>query len=260
MRKIYLLVAASMLLVSSTVMAPMVMAQGMPGGMGGDGDMGGGMGGPGGQGGPGGGPGGGGPGGGGAPRAPKPVKRKQFDKLVTGMFEVADTNHDGIVTIDEVHAVIEARREAAIRQRFEAVDTNHDGTISQPEFTAWQKQMGSVASTEGGGFGARDQQVADVILPETGKDRGDVMLANLIDPLSGTVVAKANTNYDAGVSLAELLAYEGKRFDDADKNHDGELSMDELRPRDREGRGGGPGSFGPPPEGGRSSCPQGETC
>lgn len=251
MRMISLLAAASVLL-----SAPAVMAQGMPGGMGDGGGMGGGMG-----GGPGGGP-GDGPGGGKAPRAPKPVKRKEFDKLVAGMFAEADANRDGTVSLDELHGVIEARREAAISARFAAVDADRNGTLSRAEFVAWQKQMGSAASSEGGGFGARDGQIADAIKPETGKDMEDLMLADLVEPLSGTVIAKANTNYDAGVSLEELQAYEGKRFDEADKNKDGFLTIDELRPDDRSGkpRGpGGPGGFGPPP-GSRAPCPPGETC
>lgn len=247
MRKIFLLVAASLLL-----SAPAVMAQGMPGGMEG-GDMGGGMGGPG-DGGP-----GGGPGGGRAPRAPKPAKRQDFDKLVTGMFREADANRDGTVTLDELHGVIAARRDAAIAARFEAIDSDRNGTLSRGEFVAWQRQLGSAASSEGGGFGPRDGQIADVIRPETGKDMEDLMLADLIEPLSGTVIARANTNYDAGVSLDELLAYEGKRFEAADKNQDGFLTMDEMRPDDRAGKGRGPGGFGPPP-GGRPSCPPGETC
>ncbi|MCJ2178367.1 EF-hand domain-containing protein [Novosphingobium album (ex Hu et al. 2023)] len=250
MRMISLLVAASVLLSS-----PAVMAQGMPGGMGDGGGMGGGMGG--GRGGP-----GGGPGGGKAPRAPKPVKRKDFDKLVTGMFRMADADHDGTVALDELHAVIDARREAVISARFEAVDTDRNGMLSRAEFVVWQKQMGSAASSEGGGFGARDGQIADAIKPETGKDMEDLMLADMIEPLSGTVIARANTNYDAGVSLDELLAYEGKRFDAADKNQDGFLTMDELRPDDRSGKThgpGGPGGFGPP-QGGRPQCPPGDTC
>ncbi|MCT2401150.1 EF-hand domain-containing protein [Novosphingobium sp. HK4-1] len=253
---ISLFVAASVLLSS-----PAVMAQGMPGGMGDGGGMGGGMG-----GGPGGDGPGGGPGGGKASRAPKPAKRKDFDKLVAGMFREADANRDGTVTLDELHAVIEARRDSVIAQRFEAVDTDRNGALSRAEFGAWQKQMGSAASSEGGGFGARDGQIADVIKPETGKDMEALMLASLIEPLSGTVIAKANANYDGGVSLDELLAYEGKRFDAADKNQDGFLTMDEMRPDDRSGKargsggpGGGQGGFGPPP-GGRPPCPPGETC
>jgi hypothetical protein len=241
MRKTSLiLVAASLSLLS----APVAFAQGM-GGM--DGGMGGMDGGGGDMGGGDGGPGDGKPA---PPRPPRAVKRKQFDKLVTAMFRVADADRNGTVTVAELHGVVEARREATIRARFAAVDTNRDGTLSAAEFMAWQKQMGSVASSDTQASGDRNGPIADAILPEP-EGADDYAIAALIEPLSGTVIARANANYDAGVSLEELLAYEGKRFDEADKDKDGELSPDELRPAARGGRGpggrgpGGPG--GPPP-------------
>src|SRR3546814_13522271 len=87
------------------------------------------------------------------------------------MFREAEANHDGIVTLDELHVVIDARREAAIAARFAAVDGNRDGTLSRAEFVAWQKQMGSAASSECGGFGAGDGQIADVISPDRSEER-----------------------------------------------------------------------------------------
>lgn len=254
MRKTSLLLVAASL---SLVAAPAAFAQDMPGGM--DGGMGGGMGGMG-----GGGPGGDGPGEGGgkpaAPRPPKPVKRKQFDKIVTAMFREADADRNGTVTIAELHTVVEARREATIRARFAAVDSNRDGSVSAAEFMAWQKQMGSVASSDTQASGDRDGPIADAIMPAAeGED--DYLLVAMIEPLNGTTIARANTNYDAGVSLEELLAYEGKHFDEADKDHDGELSMQELRPAGGPGWGpGGRGPGGPGGAGGPPPCPPGQSC
>lgn len=228
------------------------LAQGMPGGM--DGGMGGGgMGDMGGGGGP--------PGGGGGrmrgPQPPKPIKRERFDRIVTAMFRTADTNRDGTVTLDELHALVETRRAAIIRDRFVAVDTDRNGAISLAEFTAWQVRMGSAAASDDTATGDRSGPIAEAVMPEVGDEREDRLLAALIEPLSGTVIARANTNYDAGVSLEELLAYEGKLFDAADTDHDGYLSMEELRPRGKDGermRGRGiPGEpmggpmGGPPP-------------
>ncbi|PZQ56996.1 MAG: calcium-binding protein [Novosphingobium pentaromativorans] len=217
------------------------------GGMGGGGMGGGGMGGPGGGGPPGGG------GGGGKPRMPKPISRAHYDKIVTALFRDADSNRDGLVTLDEFHTLVNARRDAAIKARFAKVDANGDGTISAAEFTAWQQQMGSVASDERGAVGDRSGQVLEVIAPDFGRDDDDRMLADLIEPISGTLIAKANTNYDAGVSLEELLAYEGARFEAADADKDGYLSMQELRPKNggREGMLGRSGMrpMGPPPSG-----------
>ncbi|MEN2709691.1 EF-hand domain-containing protein [Sphingomonas sp. NPDC092331] len=214
--------------------------------------------------GPGGGgfPGGGGPGGhggrggppGGGPRGErprmiKPIKRDQLDKAVTGMFRAADRNGDGLVTFEELKSVIEARRDARIKARFERIDTNHDGSISTAEFFAWQHDMGSLASSEHQPVAEMGGPVPESIAPELDDDMEGMALRRLIEPLSAMVIVNANTNYDNGVSLDELLAYERKRFDAADADHDGVLSMEELRslePRDR-GPGGprGPGPGGP---------------
>ncbi|PNU06519.1 EF-hand domain-containing protein [Novosphingobium guangzhouense] len=236
-------------------LAPPALAQGMPGGM--DGGMGGGgMGG--GDMGGGGGPPGGGGGAGRPPQPPKPIKRARFDKIVTDMFRDADTNHDGTVTLDELHALVEARRAAIIKERFITIDTDRNGSISMAEFTAWQGKMGSAASSEDAATGERNGPIAEAVMPDAGDDR---QLAALIEPLSGTVIARANTNYDAGISLEELLAYEGKLFDAADTDHDGYLSMEELRPRDKDGqrmrRPGGPMGA---PAGGPPPCPPGQSC
>jgi len=237
-------------------------AQGMPGGGGMEG------GGPGGEGG--GGPGAGGPGGGGKPRPPITVKRKTFDKVIAGMFRKADADRDGRVGMAELHAVLDARREAAILARFKSVDGNGDGAVSLAEFSAWQTSLGSVAAHDDAAGGDLSTLVHDAIEPD-GRDAGDkdlgFLLADLIEPLTGTALALADSDHDGQVTLDEFTAYEGKRFAAADKNGDGELSMGELRPRDekRSGRGpGGPGTPGGPtgPGGmaGPPPCPPGQTC
>jgi hypothetical protein len=92
--------------------------------------------------------------------------------------------------------------------------------------------------------------VVDELAPESGDDAPDQIAAAVIEPLNATVLAVANSNYDAGVSLAELLTYEGKRFAKTDANADGWLTMDELRPA-RPGSGGRNGGalFSPPTAG-----------
>lgn len=188
---------------------------------------------------------------------PKPIKRDRFDKLVTEMFRTADTNHDGIVTLAELHALVESRRLTIIQARFAQIDTNRDGAISPAEFMVWQMQLGAAAAQDAAAAAERNGPVPEAIMPDPGNNREDRMIASLIDPLTGTVIGQANTDYDAGVSLPELLAYEGKRFEAADTDHDGYLSMQELRAaRGHDGRRGGPGRPGgsggaggpPPPE------------
>jgi Ca2+-binding EF-hand superfamily protein len=225
------------------------MGGGPGGGMGGD--EGGGMGRH--HGGMGGGEMGGGPGGG-RPHAPemKPIKREKLDKPVKSMFDAADSNHDGMVTLDELEAVLVARRDAIIRARFDRIDTNHDKLISPQEFIAWQTSLGSVASSDEEVIGDHGGPVAESIAPVVENTMEGRMLKRLIEPLSATVFTNANTNYDRGITLDELLTYERKRFDDADTNKDGELSAEELRalmPKGRGGMRGGPGGMegGPPP-------------
>lgn len=177
----------------------------------------------------------------------KPVKRDRLDKAVTEMFRIADRNGDGLVTFEELKSVIDARRDARIKARFERIDSDHNGSISTAEFFAWQHDMGSVASSEHQPVAEIGGPVSESILPELDED--DRALRRLIEPLSAMVIVNANTNYDKGVSLDELLAYERRKFDAADSDHDGMLTMEELRalePRDR-GPGGPGGPMGRPP-------------
>ncbi|MET0363899.1 MAG: calcium-binding protein [Sphingobium sp.] len=240
----------ALLLLSSASFAQMGGGMGGMGGM--DGDSSGGMGGR--RGGMGGGMGGmgegGPPGSGGRPRMAetKPIKRAKLDKPVQGMFTAADTNRDGIVTLDELKAVLLARRDAVIRTRFEKIDTNRDKLIDEREFIAWQASLGSVAVSDDEA-GDRGGPVAEAIAPVLDDDAEGFILKRLIDPLGPTVIANANSNYDKGLSLDELLTYERRRFDDADIDKDGELGAEEIRalmPRAR-GRGPGGAEGGPPP-------------
>lgn len=218
----------------------MVMAQGMPGGGGMGGGRGGGR--------------GGGMGGGmraGAPGRPgrppvelKAISRDKIDKPVEEMFRAADTNGDGTVTVDELHAVLAGRRAALIRERFKAIDSNGDKMIDEREFIAWQESLGSLASSDANAGGVDVSVVPDTIAPSLGKGPEDNALRLVIEPLGATVLIDANTNYDQGVTLAELLAYERKRFDTADTDRDGSLSVEELRALDPRGRAGGPGPGG----------------
>lgn len=245
---------------AALLLATQALAQGgtgMPGGGGG----GGGPGGP-----P---PGGGGPGGPGTgqPRPMKPIKRARFDRVVTAMFQAADTDRDGLVTLGELRMIVAARRDAMIRARFDKVDADRNGSISLAEFTGWQQGMGSLALSEDQPVTDRGGPIPATIEPDLGDDAGDRALAMVIEPLGALTIVHANTNYDAGMSLEELLAYQGKRFDAADTDRDGELSPEEVRVLMRRGEGpgrGGPGGPGPGPAGpggdGPPPCPPGRDC
>jgi len=196
-------------------------------------------------------PGGGRPGGGrggppGAqqrPREPKPVKRTELDEAATAMFRAADSNRDGLATLEEVRAIFQARRDTIIRERFTRVDSDRSGAIDEAEFFAWQGRMGSAAAVEGDGAPGLDAPVEEALRPELGDDMEDRMLARLIEPLSAITIVAANINYDGGVSLEEWQAYQHKRFDAADADHDGKLTMEEMRSlMPQSGRPAGPGA------------------
>ena len=167
---------------------------------------------------------------------PQPIARTKYEAALASLFAAADTNRDGTVTVAEFQAIISARKEQAIQERFTAIDTNHDKSISYAEFSAWQRSLGALALSDadaGGDTGI----VAEEIRVRPGRSRESEVIADLIEPLRSTVIVAANTNYDAGMSLAELTAYEDKRFDALDTNHDGWLTEDELT-AGRRARGG----------------------
>jgi hypothetical protein len=189
---------------------------------------------------PGGGPGGfggEGPGKMGPPRRPpeiKPLKREDFDKAVTAMFRKADVDGDGVLTLAELRTEIEARRASVIAERFRRLDTNGNGSIDLAEFTTWQQQMGSLVLSDDRAPHIDPALVPATIGPDLGRKDDDLMLRDLIEPLNATLLAKANTDYDKGTTLAELLAYEGARFQAADADRDGRITADEMRSPGRE--------------------------
>lgn len=224
---------------------------GMPGEGGGGGRHGGGK--PGGMG-----EGGRGPGGGRGPAQMKPISREKLDKPVEAMFRAADANQDGIVELAELRSVLNAKREAIIRDRFKKIDANGDKLIDEKEFISWQQLLGSVAASETQSGGPAYGIVAESLPPPLGNSEDDRALRFIVEPLSVDVLVSANVNYDKGVTLAELLAYERQRFDAADTDKDGKLSGEELRKLEPDGgrrgpRAGGlsngePAPGGPPPQ------------
>lgn len=167
----------------------------------------------------------------GAPRADigEALERGKFDDAVGRMFAAADTDRDGSATLTELRGVIAARKDTAIRERFAAIDTNRDRALSYAEFSQWQAGLGSLALSDERAAAAATEMVAEDIRPARVRGRGGDIVADLVEPLGATVLVAANADHDAGTSLAELLAYEGKRFEAADANRDGWVVADELR-------------------------------
>ncbi|MCE7797623.1 calcium-binding protein [Sphingobium sufflavum] len=192
--------------------------------------------------------------GGNHPAEMKPIKRERLDQMVEAMAASADTDRDGIVTLDELRAVLAARRDATIRARFEKIDTNHNKLIEPQEFLAWQSSLGSAAMSDRQALGDEGGPIAESLPPPDIDKTEDRILRRLIEPLSATVIVNANSNYDKGASLSELIAYERQKFDALDGNKDGFLVAEELHSLEPKGArgpgapgGGGPGM--PPPRG-----------
>jgi hypothetical protein len=162
------------------------------------------------------------------PHEMKPISREYFDKVVTQMFGQADLNRDGMVTLGELQSVIDARREIVIRARFKDMDANHDGRIDVDEFIAWQRKQGSVAASDCSVYAGHIELVPETLGPALGDSDRDAALAIAIEPLSATLITKANVHYNPGVTLADMLVYENARFDAADTNHDGFLVEPEI--------------------------------
>ena len=157
------------------------------------------------------------------------IRRDRFDEVVEKLVGSADSDRNGMVTLGELRAVIGARRDAAIRERFASIDADRDRSLSYAEFDQWQRGLGSVALSDEAAAAASAALVAEDIRPEPIRGPGAQVVARLVEPLNATMLAAANTNYDAGASLAEIAAYEGKRFEAADLNGDGWVTDDEQR-------------------------------
>jgi len=118
---------------------------------------------------------------------------------ITGWFQQADANHDGIITVDEMKADAE--------RYFKALDLNHDGEIDPDEINKYE------------------QDVAP-------QNRRSSNLLGLAEP-----VASADSNFNRGISVQEFTVAAGRRFNALDVEHNGKLTLaglQSLRPPEPE--------------------------
>lgn len=135
-----------------------------------------------------------------AAQSAQPPTRAALTKGIDASFKTADTNGDGVLSVQEVSAA-EAKglqqRVGVARQRMEAefgkLDTNKDGQLSKAEFMA--------AAPSG---------------PTTA-------------PNGANILAQVDKNKDGKVSLDEYRAPILSRFDAIDTNHDGTISNAERQ-------------------------------
>lgn len=132
--------------------------------------------------------------------APQPVARAQFLANIDANFRTLDTNHDGVITLDEIVAaqakqgkILEAQ---AIKRRadvFAKLDTNRDGTLSAAEFNA--------------GFPLNPPP-----LPDPKNSFG-----------------KLDANKDGKITADEFRSPQIDKFNQIDTNHDGVITVQEVQ-------------------------------
>ena len=124
-------------------------------------------------------------------------ERGQGQDGLTIWFQQADSNHDGVLTADEL---------AQDAQRFFlTLDTNHDGEIDPDEITHYE----TVVAPSG--------------LAGNEASAGRFGLLQIPEP-----VTSADTNFNRGVSADEFRAAAAARFQLLDASHTGRLTLSQL--------------------------------
>ncbi len=120
------------------------------------------------------------------------------------MFDLMDTNHDGVVTKKEFDAFHD--------KWFKEMDANHDGKVTREEMEAARQKMAGQM---------RDQMRAQF------KKRFD----------------EADANHDGALSKeeAQKMPYVAQHFEELDANHDGKVTYEEIESamKRMHGQGGG---------------------
>ena len=172
------------------------------------------------------------------PRAGADMRRGWFSRSLTAeefesrtreRFARLDKNSDGVIDAAEVEAEISRAGEGrgpmrdAIRQRFEGrFDANRDGKITRQEALDRVRREFSRMDLDG------DGRITEADLPPMMRGRG--VLKGETGPMMGRGTGggmglgrliEADANKDGVITLDEVLADAGRRFDLADRNKDG---------------------------------------
>jgi Ca2+-binding EF-hand superfamily protein len=139
-------------------------------------------------------------------KAPQPMTKAEVEARVKERFARMDTNRDGAVTREEIDAGRAARRAEMQDRRFGMMDANKDGSVSRGEFDAAASARSDRRAENGGKRGKRG-----------GRGGPEAMLA------------RADTNADGRLTLAEMLSRPMARFETSDANRDGTLTPEERK-------------------------------
>ncbi len=162
------------------------------------------------------------------------MSAEEFDSRTRERFARLDKNSDGVIDSAEVQATIEqrgnrrqARVETRVGRMLARFDTNKDGKISREEFLDRVKARFARMDLN------NDGRITDEDLPPVMRGR-DVLKGgpasdgpgfgrgrgNRAGFMLGRIRA-ADANNDGIITLDEVLAQAGKRFDQMDRNKDG---------------------------------------
>ncbi|MBN8525932.1 MAG: EF-hand domain-containing protein [Planctomycetes bacterium] len=119
------------------------------------------------------------------------------------LFQKADADKDGKVTLAELTAALEGRMKAERASMFERMDANHDGNVSKEEFLAFEPPA------------------------PPGEDGQKKRRAG---PDPEEMFKRMDRNGDGAITQDELPRKQAKdHFEDADANGDGVLSKEEIQ-------------------------------
>jgi Ca2+-binding EF-hand superfamily protein len=153
-------------------------------------------------------------------QAAGPTTRVDVENRVKTDFAAVDTNNDGFIVATEAEAA-RAKRQAESRdQHFAGMDSNKDGSISRAEFDAEHQENSAVTE------GKRGRNWRGGGRHGAGRQGGGDKMGGLT---SGWMFKRADANGDGKVSLAEAMSKPLARFDSADVNKDGTLTVEERK-------------------------------